>query len=163
MRENVIKWPPHDKPNKMTVRTAKTEICLGIRPVWSESLLCAQWVANDPSFLHADSEGSDHTGRMPRLIWVFAGRTCHLVGFVMRRLICLFYVFNSITVSKIHQDDGKVIMKDTVQGRKEGMTDSWYEPPHDKTNKMTCAPNEDSDQPEHPPRLCCPHEETLGP
>ena len=26
-----------------------------------------------------------------------------------------------------------------------------YEPPHDKTNKMTCAPNEDSDQPWHPP------------
>ena len=24
---------------------------------------------------------------MPRLIWVFAGRTCHFVGFVMRRLI----------------------------------------------------------------------------
>ena len=27
------------------------------------------------------------------------------------------------------------------------------EPPHDKTNKMTCAPNEDSDQPGHPPSL----------
>ena len=34
----------------------------------------------------AHSENSDHTGRMPRLIWVFAGRTCHIVGFVMRRL-----------------------------------------------------------------------------
>ena len=41
----------------------------------------------DPSFLHADSEDSDQTGRMPRLIWVFAGRTCHFVGFVTRRLI----------------------------------------------------------------------------
>ena len=30
---------------------------------------------------------TDHTGRMPRLIWVFAGRTCHFVGFVTRRLI----------------------------------------------------------------------------
>ena len=29
---------------------------------------------------------SDQTGWMPRLIWVFAGRTCHFVGFVMRRL-----------------------------------------------------------------------------
>ena len=27
------------------------------------------------------------------------------------------------------------------------------EPPHDKTNKMTCAPSEDSDQPGHPPSL----------
>ena len=37
-----------------------------------------------------------------------------------------------------------------------------YEPVHDKTNKMTSAPSEDSDQPGHPPRLishCCLHEE----
>ena len=32
--------PRHDKPNKMSVRPAKTQISLGIRPVWSESLLC---------------------------------------------------------------------------------------------------------------------------
>ena len=30
--------------------------------------VCAQWLAKDPSFLHADSEGSDQTGGMPRLI-----------------------------------------------------------------------------------------------
>ena len=59
----------------MSVRPAKTQISLGIRPVWSESSLCAQSVAKDLSFLHADSEDSDQTGRMPRLIWVFAGRT----------------------------------------------------------------------------------------
>ena len=29
--------------------------------------------------------------RMPRLIWVFVGRTCHFVGFVMRRLISLCF------------------------------------------------------------------------
>ena len=58
-----------------------------IRPVWSDSLLCAQWVAKDPNFLHADSEDSDQTGRKPRLIWVFAGRTRHFVGFVMRWLL----------------------------------------------------------------------------
>ena len=52
-----------------------------------QSSLCAQLVAKAPSFLHADSEDSDRTGRMPRLIWVFTGRTCHSVGFVMRRLI----------------------------------------------------------------------------
>ena len=28
-----------------------------------------------------------------------------------------------------------------------------YEPPHDKTNKLGCAPSEDSDQPGHPPSL----------
>ena len=63
----------------MSVRPAKTQISLGIRPVWSESSLCAQWLAKDPSFLHADSEDSDQTGWMPRLIWVFAGRTLILL------------------------------------------------------------------------------------
>ena len=28
-----------------------------------------------------------------------------------------------------------------------------FEPPHDKTNKMTCAPSNDSDQPGHLPSL----------
>ena len=61
----------------------RTQISLGIRPVWSESSLCIQRVAKDPNFMHADS---DQTGRMSRLIWVFAGRTCHFVGFVVRQL-----------------------------------------------------------------------------
>ena len=41
-----------------------------------------------------------------------------------------------------------------------------YEPPHNKTNKMTFAHSEDSDQPGHLPSLIslrCPHEETLDP
>ena len=80
--------PPHDTAYKMKVRPAKTQIILGISPVWSESSLCAQWVAKDPMFLYADSEDSDQTGRMPRLMWVFAGRTYHFVGFGTRRLIC---------------------------------------------------------------------------
>ena len=66
------------KTNKMTVRQAKTQISLGIRPVWSESSLCPQWVAKNLNFLHVDSDVSDQTGRMSRLIWVS-------VGFVMRR------------------------------------------------------------------------------
>ena len=105
--KNALEWgwqywklsfePPHDKTNNMTVRPVKTPISQGICPVWSESSLCTQWVAKDPSFLHADSEDwsdagdgkdSDQTGQMPRrLIWVFAGRTGHFVGFVVRRLI----------------------------------------------------------------------------
>ena len=48
--------PPHDI--KMTVRPAKTQISPGIRTVSSESSLCAQWVAKDPCFLHADNEDS---------------------------------------------------------------------------------------------------------
>ena len=44
------------KPTNWSVRPARTQISLGIRPVWSKSSLCAQWVAKDSSFLHADSE-----------------------------------------------------------------------------------------------------------
>ena len=67
------KWHLHSHP-------AKTQISLGIRPVWLESLQCAaQWEAEDLMFLHADSEDSDQTGRMPRLICVFAGRNGHFV------------------------------------------------------------------------------------
>ena len=44
------------KPTKWHVHPAKTQISLGVRPVWSESSLCAQWVAKGPSFLHAESE-----------------------------------------------------------------------------------------------------------
>ena len=80
----------------MTVRPAKIQISLGIRPVWSESSLSAQRVAKDPSFLHADSEDSDQTGRMPRLIWVFAGRTCHFADFVMRRLIFWKHIYHEL-------------------------------------------------------------------
>ena len=61
----------------MAVCPVKTQI--SIHPIWSESSLCAQWVAKDPSFLHEDSEDSDQTGRMPRLIWVFAWRTLILL------------------------------------------------------------------------------------
>ena len=33
------------------------------------------------------------------------------------------------------------------------VSETSYEPPHDKTNKMICAPSDDSDQPGHPPSL----------
>ena len=48
--------PRLDKTNKMSVRPAKTQISLGIRPVCSGSSLCAQWIGKDPRFFHADSE-----------------------------------------------------------------------------------------------------------
>ena len=70
------------KPTKWHLRPANTQISLGIRPVWSESSLCAQLVAKDPIFLHADSEDSDQTGRMlgaHPFCWYF-------VGFLMRWL-----------------------------------------------------------------------------
>ena len=73
--------PLHDRTNNLTVRPAKTPISLGIRPVWSDFSLCIQLVAKNPKFLHADSEDSDQTGQMPRLIWVFPG--CTVILFVL--------------------------------------------------------------------------------
>ena len=73
----------HDKINKMSVRPSR------LRPAWAsaqsdqESLLCTQWVAKDPKFLHADSKDSDQTGRMPRLMslrWAHS----HVVGLSCR-------------------------------------------------------------------------------
>ena len=94
--------PLHDKTNKMTVCPAKTQISLGLCPVWSESSLGAQWV--DPSFLHADSEDSDQTGRMPRLIWVFAGRTVILLvlscgGSIVPTSHEMIFFFNMVAYS----------------------------------------------------------------
>ena len=77
------------KPTKWPVRQAKPQISLGIRPVWSESSLSAWRNLGSYATNWAHYEDSDQTGRMPRLIWVFAWRTDHFVGFVMRRLICL--------------------------------------------------------------------------
>ena len=71
--------PRHDKTNKMSVRPAKTQISLGIRPVWSESLLSAWRNLGSLATHWAHSEDSDQTGRMPRLIWVFAGCTLILL------------------------------------------------------------------------------------
>ena len=59
--ENKIWAASWQNPTNWSVRPAKTQISLGIHPVWSESSLYTQWVAKDPSFLHADSEASDQT------------------------------------------------------------------------------------------------------
>ena len=43
------------------------------KPTIDPSSHCAQWVAEDTKFVHADSEDSDQTGH-----------TWHFVGFVMK-------------------------------------------------------------------------------
>ena len=70
-----VKWATswQNQQNGNYVHPAKTQITLGIHPVWSETLLCAHWVAKDPSILHVDSKDSDQTGQMTRLIWVIVG------------------------------------------------------------------------------------------
>ena len=75
------------KPTKWPVHPAKTQISLRIHAVWS-AFAVPLWEANDPILLHVDREDSDQTGRMPKLIWVFAGRTGNFVGSVMLWIIC---------------------------------------------------------------------------
>ena len=70
-----LSWDTSWQNQQNDCAPSESQISLGIRPVWSESLLCVERVAKDPSFLHAESEDSDQTGRMPRLISVFVGRT----------------------------------------------------------------------------------------
>ena len=104
----IIFEPRHDKTNKMAVRPAKTQISLGIRPVWSESSLSAWRNLGSLATHWAHSGDSGQTGRMPRLIWVFAGRT-HFVGFVMSRLISpnmglsLHHVNGTVAISVFFQ------------------------------------------------------------
>ena len=55
------------------MRSGKILIRLLERAAWAstqsdQSLLCAQWVAKDPSFLHADREDCDQLEWMCRLI-----------------------------------------------------------------------------------------------
>ena len=87
---------PVTKPTIWHLRPAKTQISLGIRPVWSESSLSTWRKLRSLATHWGHSEGSDQTGRMPRLIWVFAGRTCHFVGFVMRWLTLQYYCLNAV-------------------------------------------------------------------
>ena len=71
-----------------------------LRSAWAsaqsnQSLLCAQWIAKDPRFLHADSEDWQRAAP-PSLIWVFAGCTlillvlsCHGSSGCVRQLFCM--------------------------------------------------------------------------
>ena len=104
------------KPTKWHVHPAKTQISLGIRPVQSESLLSAWRKLGSLATHWVHSEDSDQTGRMPRLIWVFAGHS-HFVGFVMWWLKCissaLVHMIWSIYISEIYEPHHK---KTCLQG-----------------------------------------------
>ena len=67
------------KPTKWLIRPAKTQMGLGIRPVWSVSSLSAWRKLGSWATHLAHSKDSDQTGRMIRLMWVFAGRTVILL------------------------------------------------------------------------------------
>ena len=76
------------KPIKRRVRPAKTLlISLRIRAVWSEASLVACAFYSLWDIQRGLNEDPCLSGWMYRLIWVFAGHTGLIVGFVMRWLI----------------------------------------------------------------------------
>ena len=115
------------------VRPMKTQISLGIRPVWSESSLSAwrrfgSWVTHK-----ALSKDSDQTEWMPMLIWVFTGCTGHFVWFCCAPA-----------------DLSLVKWAASWQNQQNGMCDQ-------RRHRSAWA-SAQSDQ-----SLRCPHEESLGP
>ena len=147
------------KPTQWHVRPAKTQVSLGIRPVWSESSLSAWRKLRSLATHWADSEESDQTGRMPRLIRVFAGRTCHFVCFC----------HDAAQIERcILRSDTKHVRR-MVPSYKWAATwqNQWGDcAPSDlfvlrlnvPVNNFSVmsgrnAPSEDSDQPGHPPSL----------
>ena len=85
LHEQVLSWCSTNISHLMTkatqwhVHQAKTQISLGIRPVWSESPLSVWRKLGSLATQWAHSEDSDQTWRMPRLIWVFVGHTVILL------------------------------------------------------------------------------------
>ena len=75
------------KTNKIECALNEDSDQTGHLPPWSESSLTAWRKLGSLATHWVHSKDSDQTGRMPRLIWIFAGCTCHFVGFVMRRLM----------------------------------------------------------------------------
>ena len=67
------------------------------------------------------------------------------------------FVFKILQLLRVHRKVRSVNFDDLRKVR--GLCGMWicqhnkYEPSRDKTNKVACAPSEDSDQPGHPPSL----------
>ena len=111
--------PRHNKTNKMSVRPAKTQISL--RSGWSESSLCSPLVAKDPSFLHADSEDSDQSGRMPRSESMLGAHSlcwfCHVAAQMLRGVQFDHFLPNIHKIpnkwNKLHSNGGRATQHST--------------------------------------------------
>ena len=80
-------------------------------------------------------------------LFVFSNTYLELNRCVVSGLLLSFYMY----------DTGQILWKlgNHIYQTLYYWAHSWAviitEPPHDKTNKVICAPSEDSDQPKHPP------------
>ena len=81
--QNGVKMSPSWQNQQCGCAPSEDSDQTGLRPVWSESLLCTQWVAKDPSFLHEDAQAD------LSLRWAHS----HFVGFVTRWLKCIMLYY----------------------------------------------------------------------
>ena len=110
---------PRPSDQKSTALTTQPRRHLS--PVWSESSLSAWRKLGSLATHWAHSEDSDQTGRMPRRIWVFAGRTLILLvlscrGSLLWQLGCWHYVIwhcgrNGSTWSKTLTLKGQLVTR----------------------------------------------------
>ena len=89
----------------------------------------------------------------------------------MKNNDCLFSdiqnLCNAVSDWLIPKINNPVVTSCVITAEPVNLITHIFDRPHDKTNTMTCAPSEDSDQPGHSTQsdqsLRCPHEEALGP
>ena len=127
--------PRHNKTNKMAVRPTKTQISLGIRPVWSELSLSAWRKLGSLATHWAHTEDSDQTGRTLILLVL----SCHGSYFptllinhswmLFEKGFWVYRMFGQFWQEKINIFTG---MNETQKPENE--------PRHDKTNKMNVRP-----------------------
>ena len=146
------------KPTKWHVRPTKTQISLGIRPVWSESSLFA-WrkLGSLASYPLSAQRGlwSDwpYAQADLRLRWAYSHFVCFVVSWLKYVLkLCNHLIWDTEGVG--HFAGRLLVYRHFLVSRFTALplcvaifSHKAIEPPRDKTNKMTCAPSEDSDQP----------------
>ena len=100
---------------------------------------------------------TDQTGRMPRLIQVFTGCTDHFCWFchALAQMTCVASKDTDLPghASKSDHSLRCPPVESFCHWLPIKHTSKTDQPVHDKTNKKTCVPSEDSDQPGHPPSL----------
>ena len=133
------------KQPKWPMRHAKAQISLGIRPVWSEYSLSA-WrkvVSLATHTAHSDdwSDWADSRADLS-LPWAYMSFCwfCHIAAQI-NQTTC----WQTVYLQKFWKLQFWLFWKRACI--------LLFEPQHGKTNKMTCAPSEDSDQAGHPPIL----------
>ena len=149
-----------------------------LRSAWasaqSDQSLLSAWRKLGPLATHwVHSKDSDQTVRMPNLIWVFARRTATLlvlswggsntkIRFLYRILLrTILKSYFCILLWTVFLSQHLFFLL-TIQYFKQTFSSHYhlrqcatllYQSQHDKTNRMTSVPREDSDQPGHPPSL----------